>query len=92
MAQPPLPNAPETGKAKLTSSKTKNSCSNLVRFNTLLQPGDVEQFEALAKDFCLTDIVLDLYTIPDGLNSKASAVYGLSRRLKVQVNIFSSAS
>ncbi len=72
MTQPPLPNAPETGKAKLTPVKTKNSCSNLVRFNTLLQPGDVEQFEALAKDFCLTDIVLDLYTIPNGLNSKAS--------------------
>jgi hypothetical protein len=47
-------------------------CKNLERFNTLLTPGDVKQFEAFKKDFCLTDIVLTLWNFPEGLNSKAS--------------------
>ena len=48
------------------------SCKDLVRFNALVTPGEVETFAAFAKDFCLTDIVLDLWTFPEGLNSKAS--------------------
>ena len=59
-------------KAKKPPGKAKNGCSNLIRFNALVQPGEVEIFDIFEKDFCLTDMVLDLYTIPDGLNSKAS--------------------
>jgi hypothetical protein len=72
MNLPSLLKETEAVKAKVPPGKTKNSCSNLVRFNALLQPGEVEKFEAFKKDFSLTDIVLDLYSIPDGLNSKAS--------------------
>jgi len=47
-------------------------CKRLERFNALVTPGEVEVFPVFKADFCLTDIVMDLWTFPDGLNSKAS--------------------
>ena len=47
-------------------------CKDLVRLNAQVNPGEVKQFPAFTKAFCLTDVVLDLWTFPDGLNSKAS--------------------
>ena len=48
------------------------NCSNLERLNAQVSPGDVKQFDPFKKNFCLTDVVLDLWTFPEGLNSKAS--------------------
>jgi hypothetical protein len=42
------------------------------RLNALGLPGQVHQFPAFQADFCLTDVVLDLWSFPDGLDSKAS--------------------
>lgn len=47
-------------------------CNKLRRLNTLIIPGGVEKFDPFTEDFCLTDLVLDLWTFPDGLDSKAS--------------------
>jgi hypothetical protein len=44
----------------------------LRRFNALVQPGEVEQFPTLDSAYVLTDVVLDLWTFPEGLDSKAS--------------------
>ena len=52
-------------------SKATN-CSNLERLNAQVSPGDVKQFDPFKKSFCLTDVVLDLWTFPEALNSKAS--------------------
>lgn len=62
----------ENEKVKFPFKIVKSSCKNLVRLNDLLLPGKLKKFEVFTKDFCLTDVVLDLYSIPDGLNSKAS--------------------
>ena len=61
-----------TKKVKLPPKNSKGSCNDLLRINTLLLAGELEQFDPFERDFCLTDVVLDLYSIPDGLNSKAS--------------------
>ena len=50
----------------------RTACKNLERLNALVTPGEVEQFDAFKEDFCLTDIVMDLWSFPEGLNSKAS--------------------
>jgi hypothetical protein len=47
-------------------------CSNLERFNAQVSPGGVKRFDPFKKNFCLTDVVLDLWTFPEGMNSKAS--------------------
>ena len=48
------------------------NCEKLQRLNALVTAGEVEQFAPFKKDFCLTDIVMDLWSFPDGLDSKAS--------------------
>lgn len=48
------------------------TCDKLKRLNGLVSPGGVQQFDTFTEDFCLTDLVLDLWTFPDGLDSKAS--------------------
>ena len=48
------------------------TCDKLKRLNASVAPGEVKQFDPFTEDFCLTDLVLDLWTIPDGLDSKAS--------------------
>jgi hypothetical protein len=50
----------------------KTDCDKLGRLNALVTEGEVEHFDVFKKDFCLTDIVMDLWTFPEGLNSKAS--------------------
>ncbi|HKI02758.1 MAG TPA: hypothetical protein VKK31_12340 [Thermoanaerobaculia bacterium] len=47
------------------------TCDKLKRFNALVPPGAVEKFAPFDADFCLTDLVLDLWSFPDGLDSKA---------------------
>jgi hypothetical protein len=46
--------------------------SSLAHLNALVPPGQVHQFEPFTKQFCLTDIVLDLWSFPESLASKAS--------------------
>jgi len=53
------------------------SCKDLVRLNALVTAGEVQQFPPFSKAFCLTDVVLDLWTFPDGLSSKASCAIWL---------------
>jgi hypothetical protein len=47
-------------------------CGKLLRFNRLILPGELEALPDFETDFRLTDIVIDLWSFPDGLNSKAS--------------------
>ena len=47
-------------------------CNKLSHLNALVTPGAVNKFDPFTEDFCLTDLVLDLWTFPDGLDSKAS--------------------
>jgi hypothetical protein len=49
-----------------------NSGSSVRRFNALVTPGQVEQFPTLQQDYYLTDVVLDLWSFPEGLSSKAA--------------------
>jgi len=46
--------------------------SDLKRLNALVTPGDVKKFDPFTKAFRLTDVVMDLWSFPDGLNSQAS--------------------
>jgi hypothetical protein len=48
------------------------TCDKLRRLNALVTPGGVQKFDPFTEDFCLTDLVLDLWSFPDGLDSKAS--------------------
>jgi hypothetical protein len=48
------------------------TCDKLRRLNALIPPGAVNKFDPFDADFCLTDLVLDLWSFPDGLDSKAS--------------------
>jgi hypothetical protein len=48
------------------------TCDKLIRLNALVTPGGLHQFDPFTVDFCLTDLVLDLWSFPDGLDSKAS--------------------
>lgn len=57
---------------KKEKTTSKPDCMDLERLNALVTPGEVEQFDAFKKDFCLTDIVMDLYTFPEDLSSKAT--------------------
>ena len=45
-------------------------CANLERMNAVVGV-DVKQLDAFKKNFCLTDIVMNLYNYPEGLNSKS---------------------
>jgi|GraSoiStandDraft_8_1057269.scaffolds.fasta_scaffold155826_2 hypothetical protein len=48
------------------------ACNRLARLNALVTPGAVHKFDSFHVSFCLTDLVLDLSSFPDGLDSKAS--------------------
>jgi hypothetical protein len=43
-----------------------------VHLNALVTPGAVHKLDPFPVDFCLTDVVLDLSSFPDGLDSKGS--------------------
>jgi hypothetical protein len=59
-------------------TRSAASCKDLVRFNALVTPGETEIFPPFTRDFCLTDIVMDLWTFPEGLDSsKASCTIWL---------------
>lgn len=47
-------------------------CKRLVRLNGLAIPGEIKEFDAFGNDFCLTDIVINIYSYPEGLKSKGS--------------------
>jgi hypothetical protein len=46
--------------------------SDLKRLNALVTPGEEKKFDPFTKEFRLTDIVMDLWTFPAGLDSQAS--------------------
>lgn len=46
--------------------------ATLTRLSALVAPGEIKVFDPFSKDFCLTDVVLDLLSSPEGLSSKAS--------------------
>lgn len=48
------------------------TCDKLAHLNALVTPGMVHKFDPFPADFCLTDLVLDLWSFPEGLDSKAS--------------------
>jgi hypothetical protein len=56
----------------MRKKKAGSECQKLSRLNALVTPGEVEQFDVFKDDFCLTDVVMDLWSFPDGLDSKAS--------------------
>jgi hypothetical protein len=49
------------------------TCDKLLRLNALVLPGEAYKFDPFQKDFCLTDVVLDLWSYPEGFDSKASS-------------------
>jgi hypothetical protein len=53
-------------------SAVRRRGSDLRRLNAQVAPGEEKKFDAFTKPFRLTDIVMDLWTFPDGLDSKAS--------------------
>lgn len=53
------------------------TCDKLKRLNALVTPGGKEKFDPFSEDFCLTDLVLDLWTFPDELDSKANCLIEL---------------
>jgi hypothetical protein len=55
------------------------TCDKLVRFNTQLTPGAAHAFDTFTADFCLTDVVIDLASFPDGLDSKATCTIWLTK-------------
>lgn len=54
-----------------------SSGSNLERLNALLVPGAAKEFAAFGDDFCLTDAVMDLWTFPEGMDSKGACAIWL---------------
>ena len=54
------------------SASPRSASAKLERLNALVTPGAVKEFAAFKKDFCLTDVVMDLWSFPEGLDSKAS--------------------
>jgi hypothetical protein len=60
---------PTKRKAKRAAAKRH---AGLTHLNALVTPGQQKTFAPFGKTFCLTDIVMDLWTFPDGLDSKAS--------------------
>jgi hypothetical protein len=63
------------GVAEMTEESLAHASSHhadMRRFNALVSPGQIQQFPTLGADFYLTDVVLDLWSFPEGLDSKAS--------------------
>jgi hypothetical protein len=56
------------------------TCDKLVRFTAEVAPGGVHVFDTFTADFCLTDVVLDLASFPDGIDaSKATCTIWLTK-------------
>jgi hypothetical protein len=61
------------------------TCDKLLRLNALVLPGEVKKFDLFQKDFCLTDVVLDLWTFPEGLDSKADCAIWLVKPTETEI-------
>ena len=65
-------------KAAQRARDAKTCATHLKRINANILPGEARRFEVFKQDFCLTDIVLNLWNYPGGLdNAKASCIIGL---------------
>ena len=58
--------------AKEPTGRASATHTNVRHLNALGIAGQVHQFPTFQTDFRLTDVVLDLWSFPDGLDSKAS--------------------
>src|SRR5258708_4306576 len=67
----------DRNRPSLTKENSMPTCDKLMRLTAEVSPGGVHRFDTFTADFCLTDMILDLYTLPDGFDSKATCTLWL---------------